>query len=35
MLERAVVLGHLVAGWVAADDAFGVSPPFHDGLATL
>ena len=35
MLERAVELGHLGAGWVAADDAFGVSPSFRDGLATL
>ena len=35
MLERAVELGHLRAGWVAADDAFGVSPSFRDGLATL
>ncbi len=35
MLERAVEAGHLRAGWVAADDAFGVSPSFRDGLATL
>ena len=35
MLERAVELGHLRAGWVAADDAFGVSPSFRNGLATL
>ena len=35
MLERAVALGHLEAGWVAADDAFGMSPSFRDGLATL
>ena len=35
MLERAVELGHLRAGWVAADDAFGVSPSLRDGLATL
>ena len=35
MLERAVESGHLRAGWVAADDAFGMSPSFRDGLATL
>ena len=28
-------LGHLKAGWVAADDAFGMSPSFRDGLAAL
>ena len=27
--------GHLRAGWVAADDAFGISPSFRDKLATL
>ena len=27
--------GHLKAGWVAADDAFGMSPSFRDGLAAL
>ena len=31
MLERALGLGHLRAG----DDAFGMSPPFREGLATL
>ena len=35
MLERALESGHLRAGWVAADDAFGMSPSFRDGLATL
>ena len=35
MLERAVARGHLQAGWVAGDDAFGMSPPFRDGLAAL
>ena len=35
MLERAVELGHLKAGWVAADDAFGMLPSLRDGLATL
>ena len=35
MPERAVELGHLEAGWVAANDAFGMSPSFRDGLATL
>ena len=35
MLEQALELGHLKAGWVAADDAFGMSPSFRDGLAAL
>ena len=35
MLERAVELGHLRAEWVAADDAFGMSPSFREGLAAL
>ena len=35
LLERAVDLGHLRAGWVAADDAFGMSPSFREGLAAL
>ena len=35
MLERALERGHLRAGWVAADDAFGMSPPFREGLAAL
>ena len=35
MLERALQLGHLRAGWVAGDDAFGMSPPFRDALAAL
>ena len=35
MLERAVERGHLRVGWVAGDDAFGVSPSFRDGLAAL
>ena len=35
MLERAVELGHLRAGWVAADDAFGMSPSLRDWLSTL
>ena len=35
MLERAVELGRLRAGWVAADDAFGISPSFREGLAKL
>ena len=34
MLRRALELGHLRAGWVAAD-AFGMSPSFRDGLAAL
>ena len=35
MLERALERGHLQAGWVAGDDAFGMSPSFRDGLAAL
>ena len=35
MLERAVERGHMRAGWVAADDAFGMSPSFREGLAAL
>ena len=35
MVERALERGHLRAGWVAADDAFGVSPSFRQGLASL
>ena len=35
MLERALQLGHLRAGWVAGDDAFGMSPSFRDSLAAL
>ena len=35
MLERALELGHLKAGWIAGDDAFGMSPTFRDALAAL
>ena len=35
LLERALQLGHLRAGWVAGDDAFGMSPSFRDGLVAL
>ncbi len=35
MLEQALERGHLKAGWVAGDDAFGMSPSFRDGLAAL
>ena len=35
MLEQAREHGHLSALWVAGDDAFGMSPPFRDGLAAL
>ena len=35
MVERALERGHLRAGWVAGDDAFGMSPSFRDGLAAL
>lgn len=32
MLARTREAGHLVAAWVTADDAFGQSPSFRDGL---
>ena len=35
MLQKALSRGHLSAGWVAADDAFGMSPSFREGLAAL
>ena len=35
MLEQALERGHLKAGWVAGDDAFGTSPSFREGLAAL
>ncbi len=35
LLERALELGHLKAGWVAGDDAFGMSPSFRESLAAL
>ena len=35
ILEQALGRGHLKAGWVAGDDAFGMSPSFRDGLAAL
>ena len=35
MLVQAMELGHLKAGWVAGDDAFGMSPSFREGLAAL
>ena len=35
MLERALQLGHLRAGWFAGDDAFRMSPPFREALAAL
>ena len=35
LLARALELGHLKAGWVAGDDAFGMSPSFREGLADL
>ena len=35
LLQRALELGHLRAGWVAADDAFGMSPSLREGLAAL
>ena len=35
LLKRALGLGHLKAGWVAGDDAFGMSPSFREGLTAL
>ena len=35
MLARASERGHLGAKWVAADDAFGMSPSFRESLAAL
>ena len=35
MLERALAQGHMKAGWVAGDDALGVSPSFRETLAAL
>ena len=35
MLEEALGRGHLRAGWVAGDDAFGMSPSCREGLAAL
>ena len=35
MLQQALRMGYLRAGWVAADDAFGISPSFREGLSAL
>ena len=35
MLQQALGRGRLRAGWVAADDAFGVAPSFREGLSAL
>ena len=35
LLETAMALGHLKAGWVAGDGAFGMSPSFREDLAAL
>ncbi len=35
MVEQALARGHLRAGWVAGDDAFGMSPSFREGLSAL
>ena len=35
LVERALERGHLKAGWVAGDDAFGISPSFRENLASL
>src|SRR5262249_23485851 len=34
LLRGAKALGHLQAGWVTGDDAYGSSPEFRDGVAT-
>ena len=34
-VEQALARGHLRAGWVAGDDAFGMSPSFREGLSAL
>ncbi len=33
--QRALERGYLQVGWVAGDDAFGMSPSFREGLAAL
>ena len=35
MLAEALGRGHLRAGWVAGDDAFGMSPSCREGLTAL
>ena len=35
MVARALERDHLKAGWIAGDDAFGMSPSFRNGLAAL
>ncbi|MCE2499729.1 MAG: IS701 family transposase [Dehalococcoidia bacterium] len=35
MVEQALARGHLQAGWVAGDDAFGTSPSFREGVSAL
>jgi SRSO17 transposase len=35
LLQRAQVWGHLRAGWVTGDDAYGQAPEFRDGLTRL
>ena len=35
MLGQALGRGHLKAGWVAADGAFGITPSFREGLEAL
>ena len=35
LVGRALERGHLRAGWVAGDDAFGMSPSFREALAAL
>ena len=35
ILARALDRGHLKAGWIAGDDAFGMSPSFREGRAAL
>ena len=35
LVGRASERGHLKSGWVAGDDAFGMSPSFREALAAL
>ena len=35
MVKRALERAHLQAGWIAGDDAFGMSPSFREGLTAL
>ena len=35
LFQRALARGHLQPGWIAADDSFGISPSFREGLSVL